>query len=64
MGQLITTATAAEILKVSPVRVRQFIASGALKSEMHGRDHLLDEDEVKHFHKHGRRKTGRPRKTK
>jgi len=64
MGKLITTIDAAQMLKVSPVRVRQLIASGALQSEKRGRDHLLDEEVVLHFHKHERRGTGRPKKLK
>ena len=60
MGKLITTDEAAKILEISPVRVRQLIAAGALKSEKRGRDHLLDEDDVMHFNEHERRNTGRP----
>lgn len=62
MSKLITTDEAAQILKVTSVRVRQLIASGALKSEKRGRDHLLEEEAVIHYDQHCRRETGRPRK--
>jgi len=60
--RLITTAEAAAILKVSPVRVRQLLQDGQLKSEKRGRDHLLDRNEVERFNRNGRRPGGRPRK--
>ena len=59
---LITTKNAAEILGVTPVRVRQLIQQGQVRSEKHGRDHLLREDEVRQFNRHGRRPGGRPPK--
>jgi len=59
---LITTAETAVILKVSPVRVRQLIRDGQLRSEKRGRDHLLDRDEVERFNRDGRRPGGRPKK--
>jgi excisionase family DNA binding protein len=59
---LITTAEAAVILKVTPVRVRQLIRDRQLFSEKRGRDHLLERDEVERFDRVGRRKGGRPRK--
>jgi len=62
MTKMITTDEAAQLLKVTAVRVRQLIASGALESEKRGRDHLLTEEAVTHYDKHSRRKTGRPRK--
>lgn len=58
---LITTRTAAEILGVTPVRVRQLIQHGQLASEKQGRDHLLVEEEVQRFNRQGRRQRGRPR---
>lgn len=61
---LITTSKAAEILGVSPVRVRQLIQQGRLASEKQGRDHLLNEDVVWKFKRQGRKKRGRPRKAK
>jgi site-specific DNA-methyltransferase (adenine-specific) len=57
---LITTAEAAAILKISPVRVRQYINSGQLASEKRGRDHLLSQAEVERFNRQGRRPAGRP----
>ena len=59
---LITTNIAAEILGITPVRVRQLIQEGQLASEKQGRDHLLDEDVVRRFNRQGRRQPGRPRK--
>jgi excisionase family DNA binding protein len=62
---LITTREAAEMLGVSPVRVRQFIRQNRMAAEKFGRDHLLDRDEVERFKRQGRRsgpKGGRPRK--
>ena len=59
---LITTAEAALILKVTPVRVRQLIGDGQLKSEKKGRDHLMERQEVERYAREGRRPWGRPRK--
>ena len=59
---LITTAEAAVILKITPVRVRQLILSGQLASEKKGRDHLLEQTEVERFNREGRRPRGRPGK--
>jgi excisionase family DNA binding protein len=62
---LVTTKEAAQILGVTPARVRQFIKDGRLAAEKRGRDHLLGEQEVKRFKRHGRRsgpKGGRPRR--
>ncbi len=42
---LVTTKEGAEILGVSPVRVRQLIKEKRLAAEKHGRDHLLDRRE-------------------
>ncbi len=60
--KLITTNRAAEILEITPVRVRQLIQQGQLSSVKQGRDHLLDEDEVNQFNRNGRRPGGRPPK--
>jgi len=60
---LITTKNAAEILGVTPVRVRQLIQQGRLAAEKRGRDHLLDSKEIERFNRHGRRPGGRPPKT-
>ena len=59
---LITTKSAAEILGVTPVRVRQLIQQGQLAAEKHGRDYLLHKEEVHRFNRHGRRPSGRPPK--
>ena len=59
----ITTKQAAQILGITPVRVRQLIQQKTLKSEKQGRDHLLDADDVERFNREGRRTTGRPKKT-
>jgi excisionase family DNA binding protein len=60
MGK-ISTKQAAELLRVTPVRVRQLIAEGQLQSEKVGRDHLLELDAVLKFDTESRRKGGRPR---
>jgi excisionase family DNA binding protein len=59
---LITTKSAAEILGVTPVRVRQLIQQGQLPSVKHGRDHLLHKKDVHQFNRQGRRPGGRPPK--
>jgi excisionase family DNA binding protein len=61
---LITTTKAAELLDITPARVRQLISQGQLKSQMAGRDHLLDEADVLRFNREGRRPSGRPSKAK
>jgi len=43
---LVTTKEAAQILGVTPVRVRQLIKEKGLAAEKHGRDHLLQDREV------------------
>jgi excisionase family DNA binding protein len=60
--KLITTKKAAELLRITPVRVRQLIQEGQLSSVKEGRDHLLDEMTVKTFDQRWRRSIGRPRK--
>jgi hypothetical protein len=59
---LITTAEAAALLKITPVRVRQYINSGRLASEKRRGDHMLDQAEVERFNRQGRRPAGRPTK--
>jgi len=59
---LITTAEAAVILKVTAVRVRQLIRAEQLTSQKRGRDHLLERSEVERFDKNSRRPGGRPKK--
>ena len=43
---LVTTKEAAQILGVTPVRVRQLIKDGRLVAEKRGRDHLLEDRAV------------------
>ena len=43
---LVTTKEAAQILGVTPVRMRQLIKEKRLAAEKHGRDHLLQDREV------------------
>jgi excisionase family DNA binding protein len=60
---LITTKKAAEILGVSPARIRHLIKQKRLVAEKHGRDHLLEDIEVERFKNTGRKsgpKGGRP----
>ena len=51
----ITLGRVAQILGVTPVRVRQLIKDGRLVAEKRGRDHLLEDREVQRFKRHGRR---------
>lgn len=61
IGNLITVAEAAEIIGVSDVRVRQFIAKGRLKpAQTVGKMHFLDAAAVRKFAKKDR-KPGRPK---
>jgi excisionase family DNA binding protein len=57
----ITTSEAAEILGVTPARVRQFVLDGRLIGRKFGRDLLLDELEVRKFAAKPRKITGRPK---
>ena len=61
-ARLITTGEAAKILAVTPGRIRQLIDLQELRSEKHGRDHLLELGAVEKYNREGRRKGGRPRK--
>ena len=58
---MVTTKEAAQILGVTPVRVRQLIKERRLVAEEHGRDHLLQDREVERFKRHGRRSGRRPK---
>ena len=62
MGGLLTTEAAAKYLGVTPSRVRQFIMEDRLKSVKYGRDHLIQESELKQFAECGKKKRGRPEK--
>lgn len=63
LGQFISTAQAAKILKVTMSRVRQFIMDGRLKTyspEKGRRDNMLKLAEVRAFSDKDREITGRP----
>ena len=49
MGEEITTTAAAELLGVTPRRVRQYIEGGRLKARKIGRDYLVDAGSVAAF---------------
>ena len=61
MTEFITTSEAAEVLGVTTARIRQYIKEERLRSQKHGRDHLLIKKEVEKFSKSGRPKRGRPK---
>ena len=62
IGSLITMDEASEILKVSPVRVGQFVKDKRLPvARRIGRNYLFDRDAVKKFAKQPR-PNGRPRR--
>jgi len=58
---LLTTREVAEKLKVSLRRVRALIEAGKLPSQQFGRDHLINESDLKLVED---RKPGRPSKDK
>jgi site-specific DNA-methyltransferase (adenine-specific) len=60
MSKYCTTTEAAEYLKITPARVRQFILEGRLESEKIGRDHMISEKVLKEFALKGRKNVGRP----
>ena len=51
---LLTVKAAAEILRVNPSRVRQFILSGRINSFKMGLGHLIHRDEIERFIKEDR----------
>ncbi len=57
--KLLSTKEAAEILNVSPIRVRQLIQEGKLKANRVGRDYVIDEKDLKSVVTYG--KAGRPK---
>lgn len=60
MRQLFTTEEAAQYLGVTSSRIRQFIMEERMKSIKYGRDHLIQESELKRFAEEGKKKRGRP----
>ena len=62
MNEWFTTNGAAKYLGVTASRVRQFIMENRLRSVKFGRDHLIEESELKEFALHGKKKRGRPEK--
>ena len=60
MSRFYTTESAAEYLGVTAARVRQLIMEGRLKSEKYGRDHLIQEVDLKKYTAGGKKKPGRP----
>ena len=62
MKKYFTTSDAAQYLGVTPSRVRQYIVEERLESEKYGRDHMIEENTLAEFAKHGKKKRGRPKK--
>ncbi|MEI8037445.1 MAG: DNA methyltransferase [Verrucomicrobiota bacterium] len=60
MDNILTTAEAASFLAVSKARVRKLIQDGRLAAEKHGRDHLIQKEDLQNFADHGRKNIGRP----
>ena len=58
----LTTGQAAQLLRVSASRVRQFVSVGRLHAIKKGRDLLIPIDEVSRFSRLPRKRTGRPNK--
>lgn len=61
MKNPLTTKQCAELLGISPLRVRHFIWEGRLPAEKYGRDYLIKEQDLLKFSKL-KRKHGRPKK--
>jgi len=59
MTNLITVATAAAFLGVTPRRVQALITSGKLRAQRIGRDYLIDPGDLQFLE---RRPPGRPKK--
>jgi excisionase family DNA binding protein len=57
--KLLTTTQAAEILKVTSIRVRAMIRDGRLKAEKMGRDYIIKESDLELVKD---RRPGRPSK--
>ena len=56
---LLNTKQVAEILNISPIRVRQLIRGGRIVAQLVGRDYVIEESEVKRLEA-SERKPGRP----
>lgn len=60
-AQWLTTRQAAQVLGVTPSRVRQFIMEGRLEAQKFGRDLLISPVNLEVFAVQARERTGRPR---
>lgn len=58
--ELLTTREAAEILHVTPIRVRQMIREGKIQAKQIGRDYVIEESSLASVKTYG--KAGRPAK--
>lgn len=59
--EILNTATAAEKLKISAIRVRQLIREGRLPAQKVGRDYIIEEKDLNLVKD---RQTGRPAKNR
>jgi excisionase family DNA binding protein len=57
--KLLSTKQAAEILGISPIRVRQLIQEGKLPASRVGRDYVINEADLTNVKTYG--KAGRPK---
>ncbi|MDQ3323861.1 MAG: helix-turn-helix domain-containing protein [Acidobacteriota bacterium] len=57
--KILSTAEAAEKLKISAIRVRQLIQEGRLPAQKVGRDYVIQESDLKLVNE---RRNGRPKK--
>jgi excisionase family DNA binding protein len=62
--RLFTTSEAAEYLEVTPSRIRQLIMEKRIDSVKYGRDHIIKEMDLNKYLINGKKKKGRPVKTK
>lgn len=62
MMRLLSTTEVADILRVTPSRVRQLVGGGSLPALRVGRDILIPERELKKYLRLPRRAPGRPKK--
>lgn len=59
--EILSTAEAAKKLKISAIRIRQFISEGRLPAQKVGRDYIIQEKDLALV---ADRQTGRPAKNK